>query len=207
MRDASSRLLPGRVGEITSKGGFNGGAEVIVKAGERRRFDPISVDTHVVHKLGNVRALPCENKLGGSVINAYDSFAQLCGLVNTSGNSVVQVRTRTERGAQGSGGVTALQNSGGSLDVLCVPPGELLPPAVWTDQPTSARDVHSARFPPGGAEGAKSGVHAAKQDMLFELLTKGYPVPQPCFPWFASQMSNPFKGEHDKILCAPPHAI
>jgi hypothetical protein len=130
----------------------------------------------VVNELGDISALPREDKLSGSVVDPDDGFPEGSHFVDTVGNSVVKVGLRAEWSSQGSGGIVVREDTSGAANVLCVPAIELLQAAERADEAACAFNVCGARNATSGAETDKGGVDTTEPGVEQVWFDKGLAV-------------------------------
>ena len=105
----------------------------------------------MVNELGDISALPREDKLSGSVVDPDDGFPERSHFVDTVGNSVVKVGLRAEWSSQGSGGIVVREDTSGAANILRVPAIELLQAAERADEAACAFNRVAMRRPARGS--------------------------------------------------------
>ena len=80
--DPSGSLPPGVIWQIATQRGADGGPQLSIKCSQQVLTKKVTVDTHVVHEIGHVSALPGENHLRGGMINAGNGGAHLVAGAN-----------------------------------------------------------------------------------------------------------------------------
>ena len=94
--DTRGGLPPRVIGQVAAERGAHIGSRLPIKGSEQVLVEKITVDAHVVHEHGHISALPGENHLGRSVIDADDRRVHLITGSHRLPGPYVDVLTRAK---------------------------------------------------------------------------------------------------------------
>ena len=101
--DSRGGLPPEVIRQVAAERGAHGGSHLPIEGGKQVLIVQIPFDAHVIHELGHVSALPGEEHLSGSVINADDRKAHLVTGSHRLPGPQIDVLTGAEGGPQRRG--------------------------------------------------------------------------------------------------------